>query len=153
MKLPVRGSDAENFGFIYGAGHAMEIGFFFGSDTSLWGFSYSPGNDTSGRVDLKNKMMGYLANFAHNSNPNGSDLPEWNQWSNAENAPKIIIFDSDYSEAKISMDNQELLIGQIGLTYYLDVGSRQLDDPMFWNFTPGLGWGWVPGFFLWQVAE
>jgi hypothetical protein len=98
-------------------------------------------------------MMGYLANFAHNDDPNGSDLPQWNQWDNTESAPKIIMFDSDYSEAKISMDNTELFIDEIGLAYFVDVLSRQVDDPIFWSFSFTEGWGWVPGFFLWQTAE
>jgi para-nitrobenzyl esterase len=147
------GSGPTPFDFIYGAGHAMEIAFFFGSDTSMWGYSYSPGNDTKGRVDLQDKMMAYLANFAHYGNPNGPGLFEWNQWSNVEDEPKVIVFDSDFDNAQIVMDNEEVLISEVYSTYYFDISARQLIDPAFWSFTPGVGWGWVPGYFQWQTAE
>lgn len=147
------GPYAESFGFIYGAGHAMEIAFFFGGDTSLWGFSFSPGNDTAGRVDLQDHMMRYLENFAHYSDPNGAGLASWEQWSNAAGEPKAILLDADSDQAQISMDSEEISIADVNMTYYLDILSRQAVDPVFWSFIPGVGFGWLPGYFQWQTAE
>lgn len=102
------GSGPSPFDFIYGAGHAMEIPFFFGADESLWGYGYNPENDTPGRLALSDAMMKYLANFAHTGNPNGWGLPVWQSWSNQERKPKAIIFDADYSDAILEMSNEEV---------------------------------------------
>ena len=75
------GSGPSPFDFIYGAGHAMEISFFFGADTSLWGYSFSPGNDFGGLMALSDAMMEYLANFARTGKPKGHHLPKWKEWS------------------------------------------------------------------------
>jgi len=146
------GSGPSPFDFIYGAGHAMEIAFFFGSDTSLWGYSFSPGNDTAGRVDLQNKMMAYLANFSHTGNPNGPGLPMWEEWTNTS-GPKVIIFDSDFDEALISMSDEEVTIAGVYLNSILDISARQASDPIFWSFDPAVGWGWLPLWFQWSTAE
>jgi para-nitrobenzyl esterase len=146
------GSGPSPFDFIYGAGHAMEIAFFLGSDTSMWGYAYSPGNDTEGRVDLQNKMMAYLANFAHTGNPNSLDLPPWEEWTN-DGGVKAIIFDSDYDNADINMDSEEVSINAVYGAYLVDVSLRQVDDPLFWSFNPAVGYGWVPGWFQWSTAE
>lgn len=117
------GSGPYPFNFIYGAGHAMEIAFFFGSDKDLWGYSFTSENE-QGRKDLQNAMMKYLANFAWTGNPNShfpcplwwekwpyfTCLPKWKRWSNTPGAPKSIVFDADLHEAKISMMTEELTI-------------------------------------------
>lgn len=143
------GSGPSPFDFIYGAGHAMEIGFFFGGDTSMWEYSYGPGYDTEGRVDLKNKMMAYIANFAHTGDPNGGLLPEWTQWDNG-GASKAIIFDSDFDAATIQMSNEELWIEDIYTAYLTDIAARMSvpEDYAFWA-----AYGWVPGYFQWSSAE
>lgn len=117
------GSGPYPFNFIYAAGHAMEIPFFFGSNKDLWGYSFTSENEL-GRKALQNAMMKYLANFAWTGNPNSyfpcpawgrkrphfTCLPKWKQWSNSPGAPKSIVFDADLHEAKISMMNEELTI-------------------------------------------
>jgi len=137
------GSQAENFGFIYGAGHAMEIPFFFGSETSLWGFSFSPGNDTAGRIELQDKMMRYLANFAHFGNPNGSTLPEWQQWNNDSDGPKAILFDADYAQSQIEMDYEKFTLGGIQIAYMTDLTLRKKENFTFWDT-----WGILPFAFI-----
>lgn len=141
------GSGPSPFDFIYGAGHAMEIPFFFGGDTSMWEYSFSPENDTEGRVDLQNKMMAYLANFAHTGDPNGDGLTEWTQWENEGNS-KAIIFNSDFDNATIAMSNEELSVNGVFGEYLFDIGARIADDPVFWG-----AYGWVPGYFQWSTAE
>ncbi len=117
------GSGPFPFNFIYGAGHAMEIAFFFGSPKDLWGYSFTSENER-GRKALQSAMMRYLANFAWTGNPNSrfsflpwgekcphlNRLPKWQKWSNAPGGPKSIVFDADLDEAKISMMNEELSI-------------------------------------------
>ena len=104
------GSGPTPFDFIYGAGHAMEIAFFFGGEESLWGYGYNPDNDTAGRMALSDAMMKYLANFAKRGNPNGRGLPVWQKWSNREGGPKVILFDSDFDEALLYMSDEEVSI-------------------------------------------
>ena len=117
------GSGPSPFDFIYGAGHASEIAFFFGGDQGLFGYPFVPANE-AGRKDLQHAMMEYLANFAYTGNPNddfsfhtqwkkwshSSRLPKWKEWSNHPGAPKAIVFDADLDHAQIKMMNEELTI-------------------------------------------
>jgi len=117
------GSGPSPFDFIYGAGHAAEIPFFFGGDKGLFGYAFVPANE-AGREELQSAMMGYLANFAWTGNPNfyyghrpggwrhGRHvyLPGWETWSNPAGALKQIIFNADYNQAKIMMNSDEITI-------------------------------------------
>jgi len=117
------GSGPSPFDFIYGAGHASEIDFFFGGDKGLFGYPFVPANE-AGRKDLQNAMMEYLKRFAWTGNPNYyfpsfpwlrnwshfTWLPRWKEWSNDPGAPKAIVFDADFNQAHIAMMNEELTI-------------------------------------------
>jgi len=114
------GSGPSPFDFIYGAGHASEISFFFGGDQGLFGYPFVPANE-AGRKDLQNAMMEYLKHFAYTGNPNHyfpwfqkwshfSYLPKWKEWSNGPGAPKAIVFDADFNHAQITMMNDELTV-------------------------------------------
>ena len=117
------GSGPSPFDFIYGAGHAAEIPFFFGSDQGLFGYPFVPANE-AGRKQLQYAMMKYLANFAWTGNPNHDFsshprwekwshflyLPKWKEWSNTPGAPKAVVFDADFDQAHIAMMNEELTI-------------------------------------------
>jgi para-nitrobenzyl esterase len=117
------GSGPSPFDFIYGAGHASEIAFFFGGDQGLFGYPFVPANE-AGRKDLQHAMMEYLRRFAWTGNPNHyfpsfpwghkwshfSYLPRWKEWSNTPGAPKAIVFDADLNQAQIGMMNDELTI-------------------------------------------
>jgi para-nitrobenzyl esterase len=117
------GSGPSPYDFIYGACHAAEIPFFFGSDHGLFGFPFVPANE-AGRKQLQYVMMEYLANFAWTGNPNhdfsshprwgkwphSPYLPKWKEWSNVPGAPKAIVFDADFHHAHIAMMNEELTI-------------------------------------------
>lgn len=103
------GSGPEPFDFIFGAGHAMEIPFFFGSDRSLFGYSFTEEN-RPGREELQQAMMAYVAQFAATGDPNKPDsgLPKWEQWSNVDGGPKCIVFDATFTEAGIDMMSEEV---------------------------------------------
>jgi para-nitrobenzyl esterase len=105
------GSGPSPFDFIYGAGHAAEIPFFFGGDQGLFGYPFVPANE-AGRKQLQRAMMKYLANFARTGNPNHHMwyLPRWKQWSNTPGASKAIVFDADFDRAHITMMTDELTI-------------------------------------------
>ena len=117
------GSGPSPFDFIYGAGHAAEISFFFGADQGLFGYPFVAANE-EGRKDLQDAMMRYLSRFARTGNPNtlsscppwmeGSThamcLPKWKKWSNGPGAPKAIVFDADFDRANITMKNEELTV-------------------------------------------
>lgn len=110
------GSGPSPFDFIYGAGHAGEIAFFFGWDHGLFGYPFVPENE-KGRKELQQAMMRYLSNFARTGNPNSKrqGLPKWEKWSNDASGPKAIVFDADFENAQISMSNEELTIEGVRL--------------------------------------
>lgn len=104
------GSDTPGFDFIYGAGHATDIPFFFGWDRDVYFLkSFSTANQ-QGRLALQDAMMSYLGQFAATGNPNktGSGLPVWEQWSNAPGSAKSITFDASAATASIGMMNLEI---------------------------------------------
>jgi para-nitrobenzyl esterase len=96
----------------------MEIAFFFGSDTSMWEYSFSPDDDTPGRQALSEAMMKYVGKFARSGNPNGSGLPVWKKWSNKAGKAKVIIFDADYDAPILEMSNEKVTFDDVysGLT-------------------------------------
>ena len=143
------GSGPAPFDFIYGAGHAMEINFFFGADTSMWGYSFSPGNDFEGRMDLSDAMMEYMANFARTGKPKGHHLPKWKEWSNKEGKDKAIVFDADFDDPLIDMSGEEVTFD--GVKAELDAELATWDD--IYGAGTSAAWGWLPNWFLWSTAE
>ena len=139
------GSGPAPFDFIYGAGHAMEINFFFGSDTSMWGYSFSPGKDFDGRMELSDAMMEYMANFARTGKPKGHHLPKWKQWNNKAGKDKIIVFDADFDDPLIEMSDEEVLFEDIDAELTAEVGT--------WDPADQVAWGWLPWWFLWSSPE
>ena len=106
----VSSDPASELPFLYGAGHAMDIPFFFGWNNDVYGLALLNSNNEQGRMALQKAMMSYLAQFAATGNPNaaGSGLPTWQEWSNGAGEPKSIIFDGSNTGALISMGNEEL---------------------------------------------
>ena len=139
------GSGPSPFDFIYGAGHAMEIAFFFGSDTSLWGYGYNPGNDTAGRQALSDAMMAYLANFAKTGNPNGSGLPVWQKWYNKEGKSKLMVFDANFDEALLNMSDEEVTFAGVAAELSAAIST--------WDPAYQVAWGWLPWSFQWETPE
>jgi para-nitrobenzyl esterase len=133
------GSGPSPFDFIYGAGHAAEIFFFFGGDQGLFGYPFVPENE-AGRKQLQYAMMKYLANFAWTGNPNHSFshhhgwkkrphwsyLPKWKEWSNTPGAPKAIVFDADFDQAHITMMSEELTIEGVTAAFEAAMDAKNL---------------------------
>jgi para-nitrobenzyl esterase len=134
------GLDGTPYQFTWGAAHATELAFFFGSPWSLfYGAAFSPTNDTAGRQALGAAMMQYVANFARTGDPNGGNLPMWEGWSTETDGPKRILWDASESAPIISMGTKEYtstdvknLFGSLYST--LPESTRNI---MFWfNFWP-----------------
>jgi para-nitrobenzyl esterase len=142
------GSGPVPFDFIYGALHTLDIPFFFGDDSDIWGYAFTPENDTAGRKALANKMMKYMANFAYTGNPNQGpyeSLPQWQKWSNEPEAAKTILFDADADQALLSMSTEEVSIAaERGKLAYEVSTWLPLQQQIY---------GWVPFAFQWQTAE
>ena len=133
------GSGPSPFDFIYGAGHAAEIFFFFGADQGLFGYPFVPANE-AGRKDLQHAMMEYLKHFAWTGNPNHyfpcppwlekwshfTCLPRWKEWSNDPGAPKAIFFDADFDRAHIAMMNEELTIEGVTTAFEAAMTNKNL---------------------------
>lgn len=134
------GTDGSDYQFTWGAAHATDLPFFFGSQLSLFnGAAFSPNNDTVGRQSLGAAMMQYVANFVRTGNPNGGDLPLWEEWATAEGGPKRILWDANETTPEISMATEEYtstdvkyLFGSLYVT--LPESTRNI---LFWfNFWP-----------------
>lgn len=105
-----RGSGNTPFDYFIGAGHGFELSFFFGWDMDIWNTNSCTDANKPGRTELQKDMMTYLVSFINSGSPNmcGYGLPKWEKWSNNGDASKSIIFDADFSGAKLSMSNEEL---------------------------------------------
>ncbi|HEX9062065.1 MAG TPA: carboxylesterase family protein [Clostridia bacterium] len=105
-----KGSGNTPFDYFIGAGHGFELSFFFGWDNDIWNSNSYTDENKPGRTELKKDIMTYLASFINSGDPNrcGYGLPKWEKWSNNADGPKSIIFDADFSRAKLSMSNEEL---------------------------------------------
>jgi para-nitrobenzyl esterase len=152
------GSGPAPFDFIYAAGHAMEINFFFGADTSLWGYSFSPDNDFEGRMELSDAMMEYMANFARTGKPKGHHLPKWKEWSNKAGKDKVIVFDADFDKPLIGMSDEEVTFDDIAaeLGFEISTWNETFNDvppgdPDYFDYAAA--WGWLPWWFQWSTPE
>ncbi|MDA8137562.1 MAG: carboxylesterase family protein [Desulfobacteraceae bacterium] len=133
------------FNFIYGAMHTLDIPFFFGDDSDIWGYAFTPSKDTAGRKALSDDMMKYLANFAYTGNPNGGSLPQWDKWSNQAGAPKAILFDANADQALLAMSTEEVSIPAEQYKLAMEIAT--------WTPLQQAYYKWVPWVFQWQTAE
>lgn len=122
------GSGPEPFDFIYGAGHAAEIPFFFGADQGLFDLPFTAENE-GGRVELQRAMMAYMADFVRSGNPNGEfsqDLLNWDSWSNNTADDKLIIFDADFDNAQISLSDEAITLEGVNTAWTVEMTSLGL---------------------------
>jgi para-nitrobenzyl esterase len=130
------GSGPPPVDFLIGAGHAFDIPFFFGFDVCVWGISATEAN-REGRKALTESIMSYVASFIASGNPNREKdgLPVWEPWSNTPGGPKSIIFDADFTQAKISMMDQEVKEEEVMAQIYAipSKWERDLIMELLWN--------------------
>jgi len=106
-------SDSTGLAFVYGAGHAADIPFFFGWDIDVYalptfnalGLGLFNSSNQQGRVALSQAMMTYLGQFAATGNPNGSGPTTWYPWGSTSNTPPYtyISLDATATATNISM--------------------------------------------------
>ncbi|MCJ7522889.1 MAG: carboxylesterase family protein [Dehalococcoidia bacterium] len=113
------------WGFKIGAGHGLDVPFFFGND-GLFGpltpLIFTEEN-RAGREALSDAMMTYVARFARTGDPNSSEagLSEWTPWSNLAGEPKCILLDADKNDTRIAMSDLELTEAEIKAAMASDV--------------------------------
>jgi len=116
------------FNFIYGAGHAADISFFFGAGEGLFELPFTEQNEP-GRVALQEAMMNYLADFARDGDPNGTyseAQPEWANWTPASGQDKVIIFDATNAETDIGMSAEELILAEVNAAWVAALTAADL---------------------------
>ena len=117
----------KDMGRTLGAHHAAEIPFFLGMGSSsifmLIGKTHTKRN-LRGREKLKDLCMNYLANFARTGNPNGESLPYWHPWDKDEGKHKILVFNADFDDLKISYLNDILSVKSV-----IDLINSELKEP------------------------
>jgi len=130
------------WGFRFGAGHALDIPFFFGRENEpfmgilhllFWTEENRPGRDA-----LADAMMRYVARFARTGDPNelGSSLPGWSPWSNDSGGPKSILFDVHEDQSlDIEMSTVELTQEGVEQSMALEVPEPLYSEALFY-----LGW-------------
>lgn len=95
-----------NLAIMLGAGHALDIPFFF----NYWTYFGSPGPFTEanrpGFEALSEDMIDYLISFTRTGIPSNPGSIAWEPWSNEVGGPKRILLDADNAESIISMSNE-----------------------------------------------
>jgi para-nitrobenzyl esterase len=132
------GIEGSAYHFIFGATHASEIAFFFNYPTDIWtdGGAFGPGNDTPGRQALALAMMDYIGNFSWTKDPNGGDLPPWEEWSSEEGGPKVISLDATIEEIDTYMITEELTAASVAAQYdeyYLLLPDDRAEPEYSWR--------------------
>ncbi len=87
------------FNTVYGAAHAMDLPFVFGTfdRKSIFSFAFSTAN-RSGRLALSQAMIDSLGAFARGGNPNHAGLGlTWDTW------PKRIVFDATPTQLQLAV--------------------------------------------------
>jgi para-nitrobenzyl esterase len=100
------------WGFKLGACHSLDVPFFFGNDIfiEILDTGIFTEENKPGREALSDTMMVYVAQFARTGDPNpsGSNLPQWQPWTNADGELKCMLLDADMQAAKVGMSDIEL---------------------------------------------
>jgi len=95
--------DGINYAVMLGADHGLDVPFFFGGHSFLFGSLLFREDNRGGYEALTDAMMAYVAQFARTGVPNVDGLPEWTKWSNIDGESKRILFDANADEAVIEM--------------------------------------------------
>ena len=74
-------------------------------------------NDTPGRQALALAMMDYVGNFSWTKDPNGGDLPVWEEWSSEDGGPKLISLDATPEKIDTYIITEELTDESVDAQY------------------------------------
>lgn len=103
VESPPGSGNYKNLAIMLGAGHALDIPFFFKN----WSYFGSAGPFTEenrpGFEALGEDMVTYLKFFTRTGKPQDPTGVHWLPWSNAEDEPKRILFDADDVNSIIEM--------------------------------------------------
>lgn len=88
---------------IFGANHGADVDFVLGRDDNPNSKANYTTANLGGRVELSSIMLQYEKNFLYTGNPNGSNVPVWNEWSNVAGAPKLMSFNATKDTAIVEM--------------------------------------------------
>jgi para-nitrobenzyl esterase len=106
VESPAGSGNFINLAIMLGAGHALDIPFFF----NYWSYFGSPGPFTEanrpGFEALSEDIISYLVSFTRTGIPSNPDNIIWEPWSNEAGGSKRILFDADDVEPIISMSNE-----------------------------------------------
>lgn len=91
-----------NFGDTGGAFHSSEVNFMMGNEDififpAFTDIFFNEGNAAS-RATMSEVMVSYWSSFARSGDPNGSSLPIWEPWSNADGGFKAVTLDVNYAD-------------------------------------------------------
>jgi hypothetical protein len=81
-------------------------------------------------------MMQYVANFVRTNDPNGGDLPLWEEWSTTEGGPKRILWDASEEAPIISMGTEEYTSADVQTlfqTLYMSLPEATRNIMFWWN--------------------
>jgi para-nitrobenzyl esterase len=86
-----------------GARHAAEIEYAMGNLHLVKEFQWSADDFKASKT-----MFDYFTNFVKTGNPNGNGLPEWNSAKAGDQAPPVMVIDTESAEVKASKDARYL---------------------------------------------
>lgn len=131
--------------FMIGASHTMEIPFVFGdADTFFYQELATPflfsRSSQPGRTVLADRMSSYWANFAYTGDPAAGiagDTQEWSAWSNAADADKMMLFDSE-ADGGIRMSADTVFLAPLQQELQAEAGfSNQRQHCLTYRLTFG----------------
>ncbi|MDX1736455.1 MAG: carboxylesterase family protein [Halioglobus sp.] len=108
-----------DFGETGGAFHSAEISFMMGNEDififpAFTDIFFTPANAAS-RATMSEIMVSYWSSFARSGDPNGSSLPLWEPWSNAEGGFKAVTLDVNYADDSPRVEADPTVLTEAGI--------------------------------------
>lgn len=104
---------ADRLRFLLGAHHGADIMFITGHDEGALQEhpeGYVTEENAAGRSALSAAVQAYVRNFLQAGDPNGGDLPSWDEWGAAsaagERRPRLLRLDADADRAIVAMSGE-----------------------------------------------
>ncbi|MEY4903574.1 MAG: hypothetical protein RLZZ292_1389 [Bacteroidota bacterium] len=88
-----------------GAPHACEIEYCMGNLARIKEFAFTPDD-----YKVSETMLGYFANFIKTGNPNSEKLPQWSAAKAGDNAPPVMILNTESKEIRATNDARYLFL-------------------------------------------